>query len=162
MGIEYFLYNHHKGSFFELGKGPWSKLTDIISDLYDSKKLLEFLKKEWSTFGSESEEEKIEYFTLIAQALQEFVKDSPEKSIQCFSDSGDADLWADYLKYEFAGTRYYLGNPEDYKKYVDNLKKKIAEDQEEAELAFSYSEGELEMMRIEGWNFKNKIGGSNG
>ena len=156
MGTEYTLYNHHKTSFFELGKGPWNVLNDVTPALYDSKELLEILKKEWDVFGSESEEEKIKYFTLIAQAIQEFVKDSPEESIQCVSDSGDADLWADYLKYEFAGTRYYLDNPEDYKKYVDYLKKKIAEDQEEAESAFKFSDGEIEMMRIEGWNFKNK------
>jgi hypothetical protein len=162
MGTEYNLYNHHKASFFELGKGPWYKLNDMIPVLYYAEEFLEFLKKEWNTFGSESEEEKIEYFTLIAQAVQEFVKGSPEKSIQCFGDNGDADLWADYLKYEFAGTRYYLGSPEDYKKYVDYLKKKIAEDQEESELTLKFSEGELEMMRIEGWNFKNKNGGSNG
>lgn len=159
MGTEYNLYNHHKASFFELGKGPWYMLNDVIPALYDSKKLIEILKKEWNTFSSETEEEKTEYFILIAQAIQEFVKDSPEKSIQCFGDNGEADLWADYLKYEFVGTRYFLGNPEDYKKYTDYLKEKIAEDQEESELILKFNDGELEMMRIEGWNFKNKIGG---
>jgi hypothetical protein len=162
MGTEYNLYNHHKASFFELGKGPWYMLNSVVPVLYDSKKFLETLKKEWDNFSAESEEAKIKYFTLLAQALQEFVKDSPEETIQCYGDSGDAVLWADFLKYEFVGSRYFLDRPEDYKKYVDHLKKKIAEDQEEAELAFSYSEGELEMMRIEGWNFKNKNGGSNG
>ena len=77
MGTEYNLYNHHKASFFELGKGPWYMLNDVIPALYDSKKLIEILKKEWNTFSSETEEEKTEYFILIAQAIQEFVKDSP-------------------------------------------------------------------------------------
>ena len=126
MGTEYNLYNHYKASFFELGKGPWYKLNDLIPILYKKDNFLDFLKKEWRTF-SDTEEAKIKYYTLIAQAVQEFVKDSPEKSIKCFGDSGDEDLWADYLKYEFAGSRYFLDSPEEYKNYIDLLKKQISE-----------------------------------
>jgi hypothetical protein len=158
MGTEYYLYNHANATYYELGKGPFGAhiIDTHKKDLYNAEAFLDVLKKEWNSFStSVPEDDRIKYFTLIAQDLQAFVKDTPEDQIQCFGDNGDEDLWADWLKYEFVGTRYGLGSP-DHETYMKEMKNRILEDQVEADLTLDFSEREIKIMKVEGWNFKHR------
>jgi hypothetical protein len=151
MGIEYDFYNHRNATIFELGKGPWySCINDDLEFVREPDFFVEILKEEWTFFDAENEKKRLEYFNLLAEELEKFVKDTPDSALKAVGDSGDDDLWAAYLKYKYVGTRYALGSPEN-KIYLDELNAR----QIQFGSTLTLSANEIENLKTDGWNLKN-------
>jgi hypothetical protein len=146
MGTDYRLFNHSDATYYVLGKVSWP-IWDYIHVMYDAGTFFELLKTRWNNFGGECKEE---YFHLLSNDLEKFVKNTPRNSIVIYGDSGDEIIYARILKYTCVGSRYCLGDPKANKEYIDD----------ENQLTITWdithlTDTEKKVMQTAGWNFKN-------
>jgi hypothetical protein len=156
MGTEYYLLNHNNTSLYELGKGPFSTVLQDLTILKEKNKLSNKLISTWQdSFQAKTDPEKIrfyEYCSLIAQDLYNFIKDTPDESIEFINDSGEDHMFAVHLRYKCIGSRYGLGDPSENMKYIDSENSLLnREDYKFSDL----SEDEIDHLKQRGWNFKN-------